>query len=68
MVSLAEILRGNVSDLNQLRNVARLVVAYTEPRRYNGKGRGRTFAADVETIATTSRQLAEMVLEATKNG
>lgn len=50
------------SQEQQLRDVAEALRKYTTvTRAYNGKGRRRTYAADVDTIAETGRQLAEMV-------
>ena len=62
MDDLAEILTSKIPDVDAIRNVANCLMSYTEPRRHNGRGRGRSFAADTEAIATTARQLAEMVL------
>lgn len=47
----------------QLRNVASVLMQYTEVTRpANGRGRPPTYAARVDAIAQTGRQLAEMVL------
>jgi len=46
----------------QLRNVAAALRRYTEvTRRWNGRGKSSTYAANADTIASTGRQLAEMV-------
>lgn len=46
----------------QMRNVAAVLMRYTEVKRHhNGKGRCATYSADLDTIAQTGRQLAEMV-------
>lgn len=48
----------------RMRNIARVLVQHTEvKRRHNGRGRCATYAADVDAIAQTGRQLAELVLE-----
>ncbi len=48
----------------QMRNVANVLRKYTEvTRSQNGRGRPPTYAARVDTISHTGRQLAEMVLE-----
>lgn len=47
----------------QLRNVATALLEYTQVTRdYNGRGRPSTYAARVDTIASTGRQLAQMVM------
>lgn len=47
-----------------MRNVATVLMGHTEVERaYNGRGRARTYAANVDAIAETGRQLATMVLE-----
>lgn len=54
---------GIISSEEQLRNVARCVLANVEIKRhYTGRGRRREYAADPDTIADSARQLAEMVL------
>lgn len=51
-----------INPEQQMRNVAAILRQYTEIKRaYNGKGRAKTYAADIDTIAGTARQLAEMV-------
>jgi hypothetical protein len=53
---------SELSQEQQLRNVAASLRRYTEvTRRWNGKGKSSTYAADADTIASTGRQLAEMV-------
>ncbi len=47
----------------QLQNVASLMLEETEVKRqYNGKGRTATYSANVDAIAGTGRQLAEMII------
>lgn len=54
------------NELEQLRNVANCVVRYTETvRPHNGKRKCSTYAEDIDTIAGSARQLAEMILEMT---
>jgi hypothetical protein len=53
---------AQITPEQQLRNVARILKQHTEAkRRYNGRGKPATYAADVDAIATTGRQLADMV-------
>lgn len=48
----------------QMRNVASILRQYTEVTRpHNGKGHAPTYAARVDAIAQTGRQLADMVIE-----
>lgn len=52
----------------KLHNVAAVVRRYTTVQReHNGKHRCRTYAANVDAIAESARQLAEMI-EAYLNG
>lgn len=54
---------GVISPKQQLRNVAKLVIERTEPsRESNGRGRMSSYKHSKHEIASTSRQLAEMVL------
>ena len=47
----------------QLRNVARVAMEYTEKTRLsNGKGRTSVYPANKDAIAGTARQLAEMIV------
>lgn len=60
---------GGKSEMNnaltpaeQLHNLAQCVLSYTEVKRaHNGRGRTKTYAANVDAIAGAARQLAGMV-------
>lgn len=58
--------RNEITPEEQLGSVARSLLSYTHIRKpHNGNGRGRQtriYAADVDTIAETGRQLAEMII------
>jgi hypothetical protein len=57
-------MNGKLTPEQQLRNVAAIAIKHTEiTRHYNGRGRCATYAADVDAIASTARQLAEMILQ-----
>lgn len=53
-----------ITPEEQLGSVARSLLSYTHIRKpHNGRGRQtRIYAADVDTIAETGRQLAEMII------
>lgn len=51
-----------ISAEQQLQNVAAHAMKITEVKRqFNGKGRSATYVGDVDELASTARQLAEMV-------
>lgn len=52
-----------LSPEDQLRNVARIMLEQSTILRYhNGHGRPATYPANIDAIAGTGRQLAEMIL------
>ena len=54
---------GTLTEDEALRNVANTVMSLTEVTRYhNGKGSAKTYAGDIESIASAARQLADMVI------
>ena len=57
------LITSTLTEDEALRNVANTVMTLTEVTRYhNGKGSAKTYAGDIESIASAARQLADMVI------